>query len=453
MILTALFSLLAGYLLSQNAPVTTATSVINPQAGSVITVPVNISNFSDIGTISLRLDYNPSVLSFIGTVPNPGVPDFLVDGTTNPGQVKASWFSLAGLSVGDGTPLFLISFKYLGGTTALTWHTADVNCEYTRFNGGAYTILNDQPYSDFYINGLVSDKAAPVTQVPMFLNTTSGALQIPVQVTGFNDIGTISLSLQYDPAALVYQNNFTGNAALNAAGSWVVGTMDAPGGMKYLRISWLKNESPAPPPVNLPDNSTLITLDFNYPDAQKSTLLSWIDDGTSCEYTDGAYNVLPDAPYITFFTSGAVSGSLTGPVLIAPSNGASPNMDVTIPVVVTGFTNIGSFLLRLDYTPGIMTFLGAEIPNLPASWTFTPSTPVPGQLILTGNGTAATLDDNSVLFNLKFHYTSGTSLLNWYDTDNTSCVLTDATSSLILFDQPQATHYINGNIITCTNCP
>jgi hypothetical protein len=451
--LTAILSIFSGLLFSQNAPVTTATSVINPQVGSVITVPVKISNFSDISTISLRLDFNPTVLSLLGCVPNPALTGFIVDGTTTQGQIMASWFSVSGLTLGDETPLFLLSFKYLGGTTALTWFTANSNCEYTKFDGGAYTLLNDQPYSNFYIDGVVSNQAAPVTFAPMLTVTSNGSLSIPIMVTGFNNIGTISLSLEYDPATLVYQDNFTGNPTLNSAGNWVVGSQDAPGGKKYLRISWLKNETPPPPPVNLPDSGTLITLMFNYPDLLKSTELKWIDDGSSCEYADGSYNVLPDTPTGAFHINGAVSGTLTGPVLVAPTFGAAANMDVTLPVTVSGFENIGSFTLRLDYTPGIMTFQGAEIPNLPPSWTFTSSTPVAGQLILAGSGTGTTLGDNSILFNLKFHFAGGTSLMNWYDADNASCVFTDAATSLILFDQPQPVHYLNGNIITCSNCP
>lgn len=454
LILTIILSLVSGYLFPQNAPVTTAGSMINPQIGSVITIPVKISDFSDISTISLRLDYNPAVLTLIGCVPNPALVDFLVDGTTTPGQIMASWFSLAGIALGDGTPIFILSFKYLGGTTALTWNPANSACEYTKFNGGAYTVLNDQPFSSYYINGLVSGAAAPITFAPMITYAPAGSLQIPVIVTGFNNIGTISLTLEYDPATLVFQDIFTGNPTVTAAGNWVVGSQNAPNGKKYLRISWLKNESTIPPPpVNLPDSSILITLDFNYPDALKSSELLWIDDGSSCEYTDGSYNILPDMPAGFFFVNGAVSGSLTGPVITAPAYGASAGMDVVLPVTVAGFNNIGSFVLRLDYTPGILTFLGAEVPNLPPSWTFTSSTPVAGQLILSGSGTGISLDDNSVLFNLKFHFISGSSLLNWYDADNTSCIFTDATTSSSLFDLPQPLHYINGSIITCINCP
>jgi hypothetical protein len=376
-------------------------SILNPQIGSVITVPVKVSNFSDIGTISLRLDYQPAVLNLIGCVPNPSLTGFLVDGSATPGRIMASWYSLSGLTLGDETPLFLLSFKYLGGTSPLTWFTANGQCEYTKFNNGGYSVLNDQPISNYYINGLVSGAVAPITFAPMLRFVNNGSLEIPVMVTGFIILARF-LDTEYDPAALAYQDIFTGNPSPTGSGSWLW-KPNAPNGKKYLRISWLKNESPTPPPpVNLPDSSTLISLMFNFPDPLKSSELLWIDDGSSCEYSDGSYNILLDTPAGTFYRNGAVSGSLTGPVITANSFGSSSNMDITVPITVTDFNNIGSFSLRLDYTPGVLTFLSAEIPNLPPTWTFTSSTPVPGQLILAGTGTGTTLGNDSVLFNLKF---------------------------------------------------
>jgi hypothetical protein len=452
LILSIILSILSGYLFSQNAPVTTATSVINPQIGSVITVPVKIFNFSDISSISLRLDYDPTVLSLIGCVPNPALIDFFVDGSTTPGRIMSSWYSLSGLSLGDQTPIFVLSFKYNGGTTGLNWFTNDGNCEYTRFDGGLYTVLNDLPKSEFYLNGMVSGKTAPVTIAPMITFANLGNLEIPILVNRFNDIGAISLTLEYDPATMIYQDIFTGNTSLNLSGNWLVGSQDAPNGKKYLRISWLKNETPPPQPVNLQDNSTLITLLFNYQDTLKSSELTWIDDGSSCEYSDGNYNILLDIPPHEFLINGSVSGILTGPVVVAPSFGAPPNTDITIPVIVSGFYNISAFTLRMDYTPGVLTFLGAQIPNLLPSWSLTASTPVDGQLILAGNNSGTSLSDSTVLLNLTFHFQEGTSFLNWYDADNTSCTFTNATSGSNLFDKPQPAHYINGNIITY-HCP
>jgi hypothetical protein len=453
LILTAILIIASGFLFSQNAPVTTVSSVINPVVGSVLTVPVKVSNFSDISRISLVLDYNPVVLTLIGGLPNPSLSGFSVDGTTTPGEIIASWSSLSGYTLGDETSLLIFSFKYNGGTSGLTWNTWGNLCQYAKYNGGLNTVLNDLPKSVYYINGAIANSVAPITFIPKINVPPVGPLDIPILVTGFNDIGAISLTLGFDPSALVYQDIFTPNSTLAGVGTWYVGSQDSPDGKKFIRISWIRNEEPAPPPVNLPDSSTLITLQFNYLDQFKSSELTWIEDeGSACEYSDGSYNIMSDFPSGTFYQNGAVSGSLQGPVIKVPTCGASPNMDVTLPVTVSGFKNVGSFTLRLDYTSETMTFLNAEVVSLPPDWILNSSLPVAGRLILSGTGVPATLGDSSVMLNLKFHFQGGSSLLNWYDSDNISCIVTDAVSGLTLFDRPQQLHYINGNIITC-NCP
>ena len=86
------------------------------------------------------------------------------------------------------------------------------------------------------------------------------------------------------------------------------------------------------------------------------------------------------------------------------------------------------------------------------SWTFTTSTPVAGQLVLSGNGAGTSLADGSFLCRLTFHFQGATSNLNWYDADIISCAFTDASTGLPLYDQPQAFHYIDGSIVSCI-CP
>jgi hypothetical protein len=446
-IISALLCTVSSLLASQNAPVTVTNSMINPTVGSVITIPVTVTGFSDIASFSLVLDYNPAVLTFLSDIPNPAFDNFLLNGTTIPGRIRVSWFSTSGLTLLDGDHLFDLRFQYHGGTTDLTWYTPDGNCEYAKFNGGSYTVLNDLPKSDFYINGRIENHPAPVTIAPVMMETPPGSVGVPILVTGFNDIGTISLTLRYDPNVLIFHGVFIANPLLVSTGAFLVASQDAPGGMKDLRISWIKSLPPPPlPPATLADSSTLVTLFFDYPDSLKTTDLVWIEDGSSCEYSDGALSVLGDSPASMFYMNGVITGKRSGPVTIAPSLTALPGSTVHIPVVVNNFSGISAFNLSLDYDPNALTFQNAGIPNLSPPWNLVTNTTIPGRLVLTANGTGTTLPDSSVLVDIAFTYHGGNSYLNWYDADGSSCLYTDASTLLPLYDKPQTNFYINGLI-------
>jgi hypothetical protein len=437
---------------SQDAPVTVAGSVINPQVGTDITVPVTIRNYEDIGSFSLVLDYDPAVVTFINNVPNVSLDNFLLDNNPLTGRIVISQYSLGGITLGDGSHLVDLTFHYLGGTTALSWFTENQSCEYAKFDGGLYTVLNDMPHPLFYIDGAISGHSGPVTYAPVLTEVPQGSLSIPVMVTGFNDIGTISLKLEYDGNVLVYGNLFTGNPLMDGQGTWVVGTQDGAGGKKFLIISWIKNASPFTlPPTSLPDSSILITLSFSYPDSTLTSPLHWVDDGSSCEYSDGNYNILWDDPTRDFYIDGVVTGRRMGPVTYAPVMTAIPETPVSLPVVVQNFTEISSFNLTLDYNPAVLTFQSATFPNTPVTWTVSALAAIPGRLILTGSGPSATLADSIVLANADFIYHTGGTLLKWFDTDTVSCRYIDAVSLLPLHDTPQSEHYINGVISPAPN--
>jgi hypothetical protein len=137
---------------------------------------------------------------------------------------------------------------------------------------------------------------APVTTAGSLYNRTPGVIDVPLTVTGFNNIGVISLTLEYDPSVLTYIQG-TQNPALT--GFLAIVDNALPSGMHRVIVGWFGNA------VNLPDGSSLVNLNFNYTGG--STSLTWIDDGSSCEYGDAAYNTLNDSPYACYYINGTVT--------------------------------------------------------------------------------------------------------------------------------------------------
>jgi hypothetical protein len=136
---------------------------------------------------------------------------------------------------------------------------------------------------------------APVTTAGSLYNQTPGVIDVPLTVTGFNNIGYIALTLEYDPAVLTF---IQGTQNPGVSGNIAIVNNALPSGMHRVIIGWFGNAA------SLPDGSSLVNLNFNY--AGGSTSLSWIDDGSSCEYGDADYNALNDLPYACYYINGIV---------------------------------------------------------------------------------------------------------------------------------------------------
>lgn len=144
--------------------------------------------------------------------------------------------------------------------------------------------------------GLVHSQNAPITIAPVFYNVTPGEVTVPVTVTGFDQIGAISLNLEYDPSVLTFVQGIQ-NPALT--GMFAIGSNLLPSGMQSLAIGWFGNAQ------SLDDGSAIVDLKFNF--LGGTTNLTWFDDGGSCEYTDAEYYALNDIPTACHFRNGIIT--------------------------------------------------------------------------------------------------------------------------------------------------
>ncbi len=146
------------------------------------------------------------------------------------------------------------------------------------------------------VSGIMKAQNGPVTSTGNLYNQVPGEITVPVVVADFSNIGYISLSLDYDPTVLTFNQGIQ-NPALN--GFLAIVDNALPSGIHRIIMGWYGNSS------NLPDGSFLVDLKFNYHGG--STYLNWYDDGSSCEYGDAAYNALNDSPYECYYVNGVVT--------------------------------------------------------------------------------------------------------------------------------------------------
>jgi PKD repeat protein len=190
---------------AQNAPVTIA-PVKSACPGSQVIIPVTVTGFANIGSVSLTLKFNPAVLTWASASNTAGFPG-LAFGHNIPGKVVISGWANSGITYPDNTVLFTLTLNYLGGSSALTWYDVGSTCEYTGYPG--YFTLNDIPFSSYYINGqvgplldvnFVADNILPeVNQTVTFSDLTTGnptAWSWTISPSGYQFVNSTSANSQ-----------------------------------------------------------------------------------------------------------------------------------------------------------------------------------------------------------------------------------------------------------------
>ena len=96
-------------------------------------VDVKVTDFTEIGAISLVLNYDPSVFAYQSVTLNPAISSALNDGST-PGQFTLGEYPVPAVTLSDNSVLFTLHFTLLphssGATTNITWSTVPDQCQY-----------------------------------------------------------------------------------------------------------------------------------------------------------------------------------------------------------------------------------------------------------------------------------------------------------------------------------
>ncbi len=326
LILSVCFLLAGGRLVADNAPVTTAGVVTNATPGTQVIIPVSVAGFNSIGRFTLTLTFDTTLTRFVSATTHSFLAGMTVTYSKTPsttqGKLLFSWIGSTNASLPDGSVLSYLTMTYVTSTANLRWADSYGNvCEYKRFVNGNPVILTDTPQYQFYKDGGVSSRGAPVTTAPSVTVNNTGTVALPITVGGFTDIGALTLNLEYDPAIMTYVS-FTRNPAFGS--TFQVGSIPGTGGKKNMVIQWYGTS------LTLPAGATLCTLSFNYTATSgNGTLLSWIDNGSSCEFADGPGAVLIDQPQSQYYINGQVTPPMVSATIAASANPVCPGLPVT----------------------------------------------------------------------------------------------------------------------------
>ena len=271
--------------------------------GTNVSVPIDVTNFNNVGAISLKIDYDGSILTYVG-VEN-AAASFINSGIN--GVVTLGWFDFSGtnpLNLGNAKLVDLV-FTYNGGTSNLT------------FNEGISEISDGDglPLAVAYTNGSVSGGAPPALPAPTLNSPANGATDQSLTPTlDWSDVGgaasySVQVATDQGFSTLVVDQSGLG-----------VSTYDVP----------------------------VSTLSEN-------TLYYW-----RANATDGAETSNWSTPFN--FTTLTTPPPPTDITMTLENTGGYAGQQVLVPLNVTNFNDIGGISLKIQFDDGVLTFSGIENP-------------------------------------------------------------------------------------------
>lgn len=142
---------------------------------------------------------------------------------------------------------------------------------------------------------------APITTLTSVGNALPGQVSVPITVTGFANIGAVSLCFDYPFAGLYFLQGVP-NALLPG---FAIGDQDLGNGKHRITMGWFGSG------VSLANGSVIMTVTFSYIGGIND--LEFYDNGPSCEYADANNNILNDVPQSTYYINGLICGYIGNP--------------------------------------------------------------------------------------------------------------------------------------------
>ncbi|MCS4198339.1 cohesin domain-containing protein [Salinibacter ruber] len=314
---------------TQTVPTLSVPSV-EAEAGSGVDVPVEATDFNNVGAASLTITYDPSVVSFANGAdtesPISGAPDGFQANVVEPGELRVNFFDQTGenpINFGTGT-LFTINFgSFEGGTSPVAF--------------GADSQVNDpnrNALGTTFEDGAVSGQVGAVTAGTVEGAGLNQTVSVPLSADSIGNVGAASFEVEFDESVLAFEGVSGDESGLALQG-------DAEGGV--VSIGGTDTDG--------------ATLEGEFVDLEFRFL------GGSSEVTFAGGSEIVDATsssteIATNFSGGEVAGD--SPTLSFPDRGVTAGDTISVPVQTTELQAIGSASVVVNFNPASLTFVGSE---------------------------------------------------------------------------------------------
>lgn len=176
---------------------------IEAKKAETVVVPITAVNLKNIGSMSLSVKYNAASLKFVGF--ENVASGIIVPSSNTSGTMNVGFFSTSAANFNG--KLFDVKFELLGGNSEVSV-------------SGDITDLATKPVSVAFNPGTVKELLPPPPppvkvglSIPAIRGIVSKEVSVPVVVAEVNNIGSMSLKINYDQNVLSFKEmkNFVGN--------------------------------------------------------------------------------------------------------------------------------------------------------------------------------------------------------------------------------------------------
>jgi hypothetical protein len=389
------------------APLNPATVTIpqflnqSPVNGFSIPLNVNFSNVTGgVNSFTFIVSYDETKMVYQSATALAWVGIEVIP-LTNPTRLAIQWSDpVSDGKTLNGTLLNMV-FNYSGGTVPLVFDEA--NCHIADHN------VMEVP--GIYTDGLVT-QLSPITVTVGTVTAAPGAtgVLIPVTVENFSNIGAFDFLIDYNKSIL----SFTGLTNINPAVN-PVGALASNSTTTGVGINW----DAALTPLNITGTGKLFDMQFDY--TSGTTPLTF--DQVQSAVSNFSLNPLT----VTYVNGDISEESPFNATAVMPDVVAVPTTPVSIPVTVTGFSDLGAFDLVIGYDGAALTFSAISNIQTTLSTYGTFSYNVTGGKIYVSwtknpmEEIIVSIPDNATLFNIDFSFIAGNSSLTY---DKTLSVVT-----------------------------
>lgn len=335
----------------------------SPGQGENFCMDMTVEDFTNIVSFEFSISFDPAILDFdqVTNFNLAGLNGASFDLTdADNGVITVKWEgelctpSAIGTTLPDGTQIFSICFDAIGGfgaTTSVEITNDPIPIQVTRNNSCPANIgLIPEP-------GFVSTAVSPISLIATQEEGNPGDLVcITVSATGFENMSSMQLSMNYDPALLAFENVLDLETLENLS----VSNFGTPPNTNegIITLSWFSEPNMA---VTLPDSTDIFQLCFRIVgDCETTAELSFTSNPTPIEFTND--NTVDPSFNIPFFpVDGSVQAGDCAPTGLELFADCGPPLNVNDPVCVEvtvgeNFDNLTDIAFLMRWNASILEF-------------------------------------------------------------------------------------------------
>ena len=337
-----LMFLSASFVHAHEAPPTftgTATiGTITASPGQNISVPLNVTNFSGIGSITFHIRYSPGLMNFAG-----------ISGGTSAGLGFVSDINPTDSTIGITFAPSVLSTTFANGLLLnLNFFYLGINSSELKFLNTCEVTQGLTTVYPTYFDGAININTGNSSTVAIAGTTASvgSYFTVPIQYAGFSgNVGAVTQKIKYDASKLNFVNITPTGTLTGAIGSASNG---------ILTIVWSNTDGANINYANNPNNK--IDVRFQYIGNTSTTL----------EFTSGSLIAdHAEANVLVSYTNGTItpgSTSATASLNSVSFTGISQGQDIEVPITFGGLPTsdpVVAVTLEIPFDNSKLEFIGA----------------------------------------------------------------------------------------------